>query len=121
MTTQIKLGKKGEILVAQYLKKQGYTILTTNYSVRGGEIDIVAQKQQVLAFVEVKMRSNVYFNISEVITPSKQRKIILAARMYIARYYTTVERVYRFDVALVEPQDHDYTITYISNAFTALE
>jgi len=121
MTIQIELGKKGELLVTQYLKKQGYTILTTNYSVRGGEIDIVAQKQHVLAFVEVKMRSNVYFNISEVVTPSKQRKIILAARMYAARYYTAIERVYRFDVALVEPQDHDYTILYIPDAFTAAE
>lgn len=121
MKTRTELGKKGELLVAEYLKKQGFTILTTNYSVRGGEIDIVAQKKEVLVFVEVKMRSNIYFNISEVITKNKQQKIILAARMYAARYYTTAERIHRFDVALVEAQNNDYAITYIPDAFTAQE
>lgn len=118
MTPKSELGKKGELLVAHYLQKQGYTVLQTNYSIRGGEIDIIAQRQEVLAFIEVKMRSQLYFNTSEVVNRSKQNKIIHTARHYIAQSNVQQDRVYRFDIALVEPKDHDYTITYIPNAFT---
>lgn len=120
MTAHIQLGKKGESLVANYLEKQGFVIHAMNSTVKGGEVDIIAQKKDVLAFVEVKMRTNLYFNLSEVITTSKQRKIIHAARMYLARNAHT-DMVYRFDVALVAQQQDDYAITYIPNAFTSQE
>lgn len=120
MTHHIELGKKGEALVAHYLQKQGFSILATNCTTRRGEIDIVAQKGNVLTFVEVKMRTTPYFNISEVITRSKQRKIIHAARAYLLHNgYTSDTMIFRFDAALVQPESTDYSITYIPNAFTA--
>lgn len=117
---RIQLGKKGEELVAQYLAEHGFYILERNYTQRCGEIDLIARKGEVLAFVEVKMRRHAYFNLSEVVNFAKQRKIIQTALHYIARHHMA-DMVYRFDVALLEPQQQDYHITYIPNAFTASE
>lgn len=124
--TRKVVGTQGEQAVVQYLIKDGYTICARNYAIRAGEIDIVARKGQVLAFVEVKTRTTAYFNLSEVIVPAKQRKI-----MYTARHYIFMNRIedmiYRFDVALVHPQKNIATdspawdITYIRDAFTDTE
>ena len=49
-------GKNGENIAKNYLKKQGYRIIDTNYKTKIGEIDIVAMKDKVLSFIEVKSR-----------------------------------------------------------------
>lgn len=114
-----ELGRKGERIIKHYLEKQGFIIRAMNYRERGGEIDLIAQKDEILAFVEVKLRRSAYFNISEVIIPAKQRKIIKTASLYIARNKFR-DTVYRFDVALLEHQgEEQYIITYLPNAFTA--
>lgn len=115
---RISLGKKGEALVASYLMKQGFMIKNLNYSCKYGEIDIIAQKDNLLTFVEVKLRRFVYFNISEVIVPSKQQKIIRTALHY-RTYHDFKDMIFRFDVALLEPERNDYRITYMPHAFTA--
>lgn len=117
-TPKIILGKKGEELVALHLEQQGFNICHFNYSCRAGEIDIIAEKGNVRAFIEVKLRRSHYFALSEVVTPAKQRKIITTARLYNSQQRTSADYVYRFDVALVEHNGHDYDITYIPNAFT---
>ncbi len=119
-TREIILGKKGEELVASYLQKQGFIIQAMNYRIKAGEIDIIAAKHEVMAFVEVKLRQNPQFPLSELIVPAKQKKIIKAALWYIASKRLQ-DMVFRFDVALLEPQGSEYTITYIENAFTAFE
>lgn len=117
---RIALGKKGERLVAQYLKTQGYTICEMNYSSKTGEIDIIAERGDVRIFVEVKLRSTRYFATSQVVTSSKQRKIILTARWYNSLHQSAKDWIYRFDIALLDPCDQDdYEITYIPNAFIA--
>ena len=73
---RISLGKKGENLVIEYLKQQGFTILAQNYRQTYGEIDIVAQKQELVAFIEVKLRTNHYYTIADLIPIGKQKKII---------------------------------------------
>lgn len=119
MTTEkISLGKKGEELVVISLKKEGYIICARNYTRPCGEIDIIAEKDEIRVFVEVKLRQSHYFNLSEVITPTKQRKIITTARCYNKQLNETRPMIYRFDVALVEYNGKDYDITYIPNAFT---
>jgi len=52
-----KIGKLGEDVACKFLEKQGYSILERNYTKKWGEIDIVAQKKQMLYFVEVKSKS----------------------------------------------------------------
>ena len=53
-----QIGSKYEQLAADYLKKQGYCIVERNYYTPYGEIDIIAQQDEVLVFVEIKYRSN---------------------------------------------------------------
>jgi putative endonuclease len=108
------LGNLGEELVATYLKQQGFSIVARNFRIKQGELDIVALKGELLACVEVKTRSTVYFATSSVITPSKQKKIVTAAKHFrVSEGY--LDTVVRFDVALVDYQSGE--ITYIDNAF----
>lgn len=119
MTKQrIELGKHGEHLVKEYIHQDGFALLVENYAQKSGEIDIIAKKNDLIVFIEVKLRQNPYFNLSELITPSKQKKIIATAGYFIAEQgWSSNDYIYRFDVALVEPLKDDYHITYIPDAF----
>ncbi len=80
------LGNKGEDYAVKLLKKAHYKILERNFTVRGGEIDIVASDSGTLVFVEVKMRKNSDFGTpAEFVTYGKQRKIIYAANCYLEK------------------------------------
>lgn len=118
MKTRRSLGNQAEELVATYLQNQQFTILEKNYRRFYGEIDLIATKGDLLVFVEVKMRSSHYFPLSDVITPLKQHKITLVAKDYIARH-DIHDKVGQFDVALLEQQNNQLTLTYIPNAFTS--
>lgn len=111
------IGNNGEEATVNYLIGQGFRIMATNYCKPYGEIDIIAQKKDVVAFVEVKTRKKNYFDTSLVITPSKQKKIILVAKEYIAKYMKRTNITYRFDVSLVTPENNSHTICYIPDAF----
>ena len=118
---RIQLGKKGEGLAARYLKQQGYQIYAQNYFCKHGEIDIIAHKDNLFAFVEVKVRNNNYCNLSEIVTYSKRHKIITTARLYLCEHnYSQDDYIIRFDIILLEPNGTDYSITYVPNAFTQL-
>ena len=68
------------------MKKARYKILERNFTVRGGEIDIIASDSGTLVFVEVKMRKNSDFGTpAEFVTYGKQRKIIYAANCYLEK------------------------------------
>ncbi|HRN78304.1 MAG TPA: YraN family protein [Candidatus Dependentiae bacterium] len=109
----IQLGIQGEDAVAHYLYRNGFTIVARNYRQRYGEIDVIACKNNVLVFVEVKTRSSSYMDPAEVITPTKQRKIIMTAHAFLSEYHYT-DMVCQFDVALV---DKNNNIQYIPHAF----
>ena len=115
--SRIKKGNFGELLVAHQLEKRGYKIIRQNYRQKFGEVDLIAQNKNIISFIEVKFRQKEYFNLSEVITSSKQKKIILAAKNFIAKS-GFVDKVYRFDVALITNENEVYKIRYIRNAFT---
>ena len=118
--TKVK-GVFGETQVVNWLKAHNYKVLAQNYSSKMGEIDIIAQKGEIVSFIEVKMRLTKYFALSELVTPSKQRKIIMTARRYIA-LYGKVNQIYQFDIALVEKSDNDdFKIEYLPNAFYGSE
>ncbi len=111
-------GKEGETLVAHYLEQHGFIILERNYTQRQGEVDLIARKGDTLSFVEVKLRNDDYFDLGEVITPSKQRKIALAAKIYLLKNkHLNENMVHRFDVALIHMHSSPPIITYIDNAF----
>ena len=117
-----ELGPWGETLAAEYLKKKRYQIIERNYRSRFGEIDLIAQKGRELAFVEVKLRRNARFaEPREQVTAAKQRRILLAARNFLAQHPEYGEHYCRFDVAEVYAPDGLQTakpeIRYYEHAF----
>ncbi len=115
-----KLGNEGEQAVGKWLEKKGFTIRAYNYKSRTGEIDIIAYYKDIVAFVEVKVRTTEYFNNSLVVNHTKQQKIIKTALFFCATERIT-DKVLRFDVALLKPISSTFEITYIENAFTQKE
>jgi putative endonuclease len=113
------LGNQGELLVVDFLQKDGFAILHQNYRKFFGEIDIIAYKKNLYVFVEVKTRSSKTIPMSDLITPTKQKKIIKTAESFIAQYKIN-EATYRFDVALLQKKP-DFQLTYIPNAFTKVD
>lgn len=111
-----ELGNAGEKAVAQHLEKRGFKILAFNFTSKFGEIDVIAQQGNLLSCVEVKTRKDLYFPLSQVITPSKQRKIITTAKWYLMEH-KLVDLVVRFDVALVHFTLDGPQIEYLENAF----
>jgi len=114
------LGKWGEDLVAADLRRKGWRITARNVRCRMGELDIVAEKGGVLAFVEVKMRKDDRFGAARAfVTAEKQRKLRMAAEFYLQRHRTDLQP--RFDVAEVYAPDGTRTLKpkleYIENAF----
>jgi len=120
------LGHQGEEIIVEYLRKLGFTILCQNYTSKFGEIDIIAKNKDVLAFVEVKFRKDSKVYLSDLISYSKQQKIIKTAMIYISHEFQQhplknkhSHTVYRFDVALLHSVQQKIELNYIQNAFTA--
>ncbi len=107
------LGKKGEKLVEEYLKKQGCRILHRNFRTPFGEADIIAQDGDEIAFIEVKARtSSKYGAPKEAVGKEKQRRYRKIAQVYWLKIGE--EPNARFDVAEVFA---DGSIEYYKYAF----
>lgn len=111
------LGKKGEDMVVSFLRKKGHTIIKRNYMCRLGEIDIIAEKDGVLLFVEVKTRKeNAFVSPHEAVDAYKINRMTLTAEDYLSKTETTLQP--RFDVAEVTVKTGGgFTLNYIKNAF----
>ena len=115
MTTK-ELGDKGEAFVAEFLRKKGFVISARNYHSRFGELDIVAENNEIILFVEVKLRSeNAIAKPREFVDRAKQLRIISTAEYYI--YNNGVDLQPRFDVAEVYRDGAHLRLNYIENAF----
>src|SRR5882724_12901582 len=78
------LGDRGENIAARYVRSTlGYRILTRNYKIEGGEIDIIARDGKTLVFIEVKTRAYDDPTPEEQVNPAKQHQITKAARLYM--------------------------------------
>ena len=114
-----EIGDVGEEATANFLLKNGYEILKRDYTVRGGEIDIIAKKNDVIAFVEVKTRGkNPIVTGENAITKSKKQLIIKTAE----RFLLTLNKPCncRFDVAVVEAREMKVVrLKYYVSAFDA--
>lgn len=100
-----EFGKAGETLAAGFLEQSGYRILCRNYWCKLGEIDIVAQKDECIHFIEVKTRSgNFYGRPSESVTWHKVDKMRLAAECYLksAAGMPGLGRKMQFDLIEIE-------------------
>ena len=112
------IGKIGEELARYYLSKKGYHILEQNYQVRFGEIDIIAEKNNCICFIEVKCRQSQKYGLpEESITRYKMNKIIKVAQLYIKQKHIE-DKLFRFDVITVQFNNGVLNkIRHIPNAF----
>lgn len=96
------LGRRGEEIAARYLQERGYRILARNVQTLHGEIDIIARKEEVLVFVEVKMRTSPGFGYPEqAVTPRKQAHLLAAAEVYLQQHPESGE-TWQFDVIAIQ-------------------
>jgi len=110
---------QGQQEAEAFLLAKGYKILERNYRVRGGEIDLIAQRKEYIVFIEVKLRSGVGYGYPrESVGAVKQRKIIKTAMQYIA-VHGLDNQDFRFDVVEVLSRDKHVEISHIENAFDA--
>lgn len=107
-------GQAAEDAALDYLQKQGLTLLHRNFRCKGGEIDLILQQQDTLVFVEVRKRADTRFGgAAASITASKQKRLILAAQVFLQRY--RIPPACRFDVVAVDGT----SLNWIKNAIEA--
>lgn len=118
-TQRRKAGNIGEDAVCGFLVRHGYEIIKRNFTVRGGEIDIIAEKADIIAFVEVKTRTiGSMTSAEEAVDLRKQRLIITTAQAYLQNAAQPLQC--RFDVAAVETENGRVKkLRYYVNAFDA--
>ena len=113
------LGQFGEEQAARYLRRRFYSIVERNYRCRFGEIDLIAKRGGILAFVEVKLRrDDAHGEAREFVTAQKQQRVLAAAQLWLSQHETNLQP--RFDVIEVyAPQGENgpVRINHIENAF----
>ncbi|MBB4806939.1 putative endonuclease [Chryseobacterium defluvii] len=121
MATHNDFGKKAEDLAVEYLQKNGYKILARNFRFQKAEIDIIAEKDNIIVIVEVKARSTDAFILpQEAVTKTKIKSIVSAANHYLEEFNRNNE--VRFDILSVLPdQNKNLIIEHIPDAFEALD
>lgn len=113
MQKTAKTGENGEILAQEFLKSKNYQILFTNWQHKHSEIDIIAQDDKVIVFVEVKTRTNLSFgNPENFVNEQKMKKMQEAAEAYIEQFDWHGEL--RFDIISIEKNNK---ITHFEDAF----
>lgn len=118
MTDPHLLGKAGEDAAADYLEEKGYTILDRNWRKNRLELDIIATKGDIIAFVEVKTRKNTDFREPhEAVDWKKIRHIVVAADAYIKLH--SIDLKIRFDIIDVVGDVGQFQITQIEDAFNS--
>ena len=116
MAQHNELGKKGEQLAIDYLLENNYTIVEKNYRFQKAEVDIIAQKENVLAVVEVKTRSTDYFgNPQDFVNPKKIKLLVSAIDNYVTERDLDVE--IRFDIIAIIKQKNVFKIEHLKDAF----
>ena len=113
------IGDIGEQAVCDMLVRHGYSILKRNFTIKGGEIDIIAVKNEVLSFIEVKTRKHDPLTTGEeAITFNKKKHIIKTAERFMSTLDEPMNA--RFDVAVVEHENGKVKkIRYYVRAFDA--
>lgn len=121
----IRTGARGEDAACEFLKKNGYSIITRNYRAGKSEIDIIAEDRKNIIFVEVKTRTakkdSPYGRPSDAVNRAKREYIIRGAREFLRRYGKKDRRPTRFDVIeiYVAPGGDISEIIHIKDAFSA--
>ncbi|MDX8393523.1 MAG: YraN family protein [Mariprofundales bacterium] len=93
------IGRAAEEDAAQYIKQHGYKIIARNRRLGRGELDIIATKGDILAFVEVRQRESIELAL-ESVTKQKQRRLVSAALSFLALNHQYADMQCRFDLMI---------------------
>lgn len=113
-----KTGEHYEQLAAEYLSRQGLILIEKNFSIRGGELDLIMNDNGTLVFVEVKYRKNQqHGHAAEMVTRTKQRFLIRTANVWMKHQHLNIHTTdFRFDIVAIHNSGHH--IEWIKNAIT---
>ncbi len=110
------LGKLGEEMAVEFLQKNGYEILETNWTFQKAEVDIIAKKENILAIVEVKTRSSLDFGLpQDFVKPKKIQLLVKAVNEYVVANDLDIE--VRFDIIAVHKEGKTFAIEHLIDAF----
>jgi putative endonuclease len=116
MAEHNELGKLGEELAVEYLQKNGYAILETNWTFQKAEIDIIAKKENILAIVEVKTRSSLDFGLPQDFVKTKKIQLLVkAVDAYVNEKDLDIN--VRFDIIAIHKEGKSFTIEHLIDAF----
>ena len=116
MAEHNELGKLGEELAYEILRKEGYRNLETNWMLQKAEIDILAQKENILAVVEVKTRSSLDFGLpQDFVKPKKIQLLVKAVDAFVSERDLDIQ--VRFDIIAVHKEDKSFVIEHLIDAF----
>lgn len=116
MAEHNELGKLGEEMAVEFLEKHGYKILQTNWTFQKAEIDIIAQKENTLAIVEVKTRSSIDFGLpQDFVKPKKIQLLVKAVDAYVNQNNLDIE--VRFDIIAIHKEGKSFAIEHLIDAF----
>jgi putative endonuclease len=116
MAQHNEVGLEGELAARNYLIKKGYIIVAFNWHYGKKEIDIVANHNQIMVFVEVKTRSTLAFeHPKEAVTPKKMRNVVEAADAFLIQRH--IDLPSRFDIVTVLMNPAPTILEHIEGAF----
>jgi len=116
MAEHNELGKLGEDLAVDYLRKNCYEILATNWTFQKAEIDIIAKKENILAIVEVKTRSSIDFGLpQDFVKPKKIQLLVKAVDAYVNEKDLDID--VRFDIIAIHKEGNTFAIEHLIDAF----
>lgn len=120
MTPRMRVGRRAERFVARTMRRRGFSILARNYLWKGGEIDLIARRGDLVIIMEVRYRRReTHGSAIESVTPGKQQRIIRGAQRFLQRHPELRHCKVRFDVAGVSGKGLFLTCDWVENAFVA--
>ena len=116
MADHNELGKQGEKLAVEFLQKNGYEILETNWTFQKAEVDVIAKKEDLLAIVEVKTHSSIDFGLpQDFVKPKKIQLLVKAVNEYVTQNDLDVS--VRFDIIAIQKNGNEFIIEHLEDAF----
>ena len=119
--SKINFGKEGEKIAADFLKKNGYRIIETNFRCVLGEIDIIAKDKEELVLLEVKTRKSGEMGYPEQAVGMKKRKKMSQLALWYLQEKNMMDTPTRFDVVAITISPSESEIKLIKNAFDFID
>ncbi len=105
-----------EIIAKRYLLLKGYALLAENYSIRGGEIDLIMQDRETIVFIEVRQRAKeTHGTAAESITPYKIQRLQKTALSFLIDRYQRDDLAVRFDAVLILGTEKEYRLEHLEH------